>query len=273
MNGSEANVIDLSLCLAEDYPCWWPGHMPFQHKVFNWFVEVPDEPSPLRSAGPYQTRWLLMDEHTGTHFDAPTHSIPPPDSGLPGAGPAGAVSAEKVPLTDLMGPAAVIDVTALVGQAADGESPLIEPVAIEAFERRHGPLEAGDVVLLRSDWDRRYEPHPGGGAYLRDCAIEKTAPGWPSPADATVELLAERGVRCLGTDGVSMGAVHDGAIAHAVGLARGMLFVEGLARLCEMPPRGAFFLFMPIKVRGGTGGPGRAAAFLGGELQGGRSDD
>lgn len=269
---TEMRVLDLSLCLGEDLPCSWPMHMPFQHKVFNWFADVPDEPAPLVGMrGEYQTRWLLMDEHTGTHFDAPTHGVAPPGSGLPSAGPAGEISAERVPLTDLMGPAAVIDVTDLVGAAADGESPLVEPARIEEFERAHGPIEPGDVVLLRGDWDSRYLPGDDGSGYVQECAIRREEPGWPAPSAATVELLAQRGVRCIGTDGVSMGAVHDPASAHDAGLSRGVLFVEALARLAELPPRGAWFVFMPIKVRGGTGGPGRAAAFLRSSSTGGES--
>ena len=51
--------------------------MPFQHKIWNWFEERVAEPVSLHSrAGPYQTRWMALDEHTGTHFDAPAHFIP-----------------------------------------------------------------------------------------------------------------------------------------------------------------------------------------------------
>jgi kynurenine formamidase len=265
----DQRVVDLSLCLAEDLPCSWPLHMPFQHKIFNWFTDAPGEPAPLVSPwGPYQTRWLLMDEHTGTHFDAPTHGVPPPDSGLPGAGPAGAISAERVPVEQLMGPAAVVDVTDLVGRAAAGESPLIEPDALDRFEARHGRLSPGDVVLFRADWDRFYRAGADGAAYVRDCAVARSAPGWPAPSGETVVALAERGIRCAGTDGVSMGAVHDGATAHVAGLSRGLVFVEGLGRLAELPPRGAWFLFLPLKVRGGTGGPGRAVALV---AEGGRT--
>ena len=41
-----------------------------------------------------------------------------------------------------------------------------------------------------------------------------------------------------------------------------MAFVEGLAGLRRLPPRGAFFLFLPIRLVNGTGGPGRALAVL-----------
>lgn len=69
-------------------------------------------------------------------------------------------------------------------------------------------------------------------------------------------------MRLLGTDGASVGAADDGASAHLAGLGRGMVYVEALCRLRELPSRGATFLFLPIKVARGTGGPGRALAFL-----------
>ena len=59
-----------------------------------------------------------------------------------------------------------------------------------------------------------------------------------------------------------MGAVEDGYPAHVAGLAHGMVYVEGLARLGELPVRGATFLFLPIPIRGGSGAPGRAVAVL-----------
>jgi kynurenine formamidase len=69
-------------------------------------------------------------------------------------------------------------------------------------------------------------------------------------------------VRALGTDAASIGSVDDGARTHLAGLHKEMTFVEGLTRLEEVPPVGAFFVFMPVKVEGASGGPGRAVAIL-----------
>jgi kynurenine formamidase len=41
-----------------------------------------------------------------------------------------------------------------------------------------------------------------------------------------------------------------------------MVYVEGLARLRELPVRGAIFAFFPLLLRGGSGAPGRAVAFV-----------
>lgn len=254
-------LVDLSLELAEDLPCSWPGAVPYRHTVFDWFEDRDTELGPLVSKGLFHTRWLMFAEHTGTHFDAPTHWVPPPDSGLPGAGPAGAISTDRVPLEQLSGPAVVVDVTDTVGRAEPGHSPRIEVAALEAFEAAHGRFEAGEVVLLRTDWDRRYVPGREGRGYVVDC-VGGRVPAWPAPTVEAVTLLVERGVRCLGVDTPSVGAAEDGYPAHVAGLAHGLVYVEGLARLGELPVRGSTFAFFPLPVRGGSGAPGRAIALL-----------
>jgi isatin hydrolase len=257
-------VADLSLPLDEPLPCTWPGHMPFRATVWTWFADRPDDPQPVhpRNGGLYQTRWLVMDEHAGTHLDAPNHFIPPPGSGLPQAGPGGAVGIADLPLLAASGPAALIDVRELDRQAAPGHSPAITPDHVTGFEDRHGRLRPGDVVLFRTGWDSRYRPGPDGDAYAADVLTAKRAPGWPAPAPETIDLIRDRGVTCAGTDGLSIGPAEGGAPTHLAGLPHGMTFVEALRGLEAVPPRGAWFLFLPIRLVGGTGGPGRALAVL-----------
>ena len=56
--------------------------------------------------------------------------------------------------------------------------------------------------------------------------------------------------------------IEDGVAAHAVGLSGGLVFIECLASLRELPPRGAMFVFPPLKVTRSSGGPGRAIAVV-----------
>lgn len=256
-------VVDLSLTLAEDLPCSWPGAARYRHDPDHWYADV-EGPPPLRqwSGHPYCSFTLGLDEHTGTHFDAPTHFIPHPDSGLPNAGPAGLLSTEAIEPRQMMGNAVVIDVRELVGSGSGGVSPRIEPALLAAHEERSGPIASSDVVLFRSGWDERYRRGAAGDRYVLEPLVRRSEPAWPAPSPAAIEWLLQRGVRCLGTDGVSMGPADDGVPTHLVGLGAGMVFVEGLASLGELPSRGAGFIFLPVKVRGGTGGPGRAVAFV-----------
>lgn len=256
-------LVDLTLLVAEELPCWWSTHMPFQHKTFNYFADREDAAYPLLNrSGPYQTRWMLMDEHTGTHVDAPAHFIPDEGSGLPHAGPAGATTVDRVPLTQLMGPAVVIDVPDDLPGGGPGVSPIVPPEVVTDFEERHGAIEPGDVVLLRTRWDRHYAPGEAGAGYCHDALVTRSGPGWPAPEPPLMRLLLERGVRCVGTDAPSMGSAHDGAPVHVSALSQGVCFVEALTGLGALPPRGAWFCAAPLNLARGTGAPARAFAFL-----------
>jgi isatin hydrolase len=253
-------LVDLTLTLDENMPVSWCGHVPFKASIWSWYQQSVSPAAQVPASFPYQTRWMVIDEHCGTHFDAPPHFIPPSSSGLPMAGPWGDIYGDKAPLQQLCGPAAVIDVTALDGQASAGQSPFIEARHIKAWESSHGELCPGDIVLFHTGWDRRFKPFPECTDYLATVLAGQST-GWPAPSPEAAAYLYEKGIMCFGTDGASMGAAHDGAPLHHFALSRGMLLVEALTNLDKLPPRGAFFLFLPLKISRSTGGPGRAIAF------------
>ena len=263
--GFEAStVVDLTVSLSESLPNSWPTHMPFQRKLFNYFAnDIPGQYQPISGTrGPYHTAFIIMDEHAGTHIDAPSHFIPPPDSGLDNAAAIGSVTLEQMDLKKMIGPAAVIDLTELSGLGDPGISPEILPEHILRWEAEHGELQPTDIVLFRTDWDTRYVPGPDGSAYVFDPFLLKSKPGWPTPGIPALQLLLDRGVTSIGLDGVSVGSSHDGVPPHVFGLSRGMMYIELLANLKALPPRGAFFIFLPIKIEGGSAGPGRAIALI-----------
>lgn len=252
--------IDLSLTLSEELPCSWPDHMPFQQKIYNWFADNADGPQALSGKrGPYQTRWLAIDEHTGTHIDAPNHGVPPPRSGLPGASDLGLISVAELDFSQTSGPAVVINLTHLVGTAEPGASPPVGPEQIERHESEHGRLEPGDVVLMRADWSDRYLAGADGADYAVN-PLQRQSDAWPALTVDAVRLLIDRGIRCLGTDAPSVGAAEAGGPVHDIGFAGGMVFVEGLTRLKELPETGTVFMALPLRLAGGTGSPVRAVA-------------
>lgn len=255
-------LIDLSLLIAEWLPTTWPGHMYFQHKVWNWYAPVESVGGVrVKSSAPYHTRFLIIDEHVATHFDAPTHFIPPPDSGLPLASDAGSESGDKVPLSDLQGTAACIDVSDLEGNE-NGVSPWITASHIRTWEGIHGVLHPNEVVLLRTGWDRYYVEGEEGLKYVMRPVDKGDFPGWPAPSVEAIEYLLEKGIRCLGIDAPSIGACHAGIEPHQAGLSRRMRYIEGLTNLDKLPSRGAYFIFLPLKVANSSGSPGRALAFV-----------
>src|SRR5262245_23655541 len=95
------HVHDLSVLVSPRYPAAWPVGMT-QHLI-----------TPSRTFGPgaYRRDLIVIDEHTGTQWDAPAHFVPPPSSKLPGAGPMGLITGDKVPAWQFVGEACVLDFT------------------------------------------------------------------------------------------------------------------------------------------------------------------
>jgi kynurenine formamidase len=212
----------------------------------------------------------MFDENTVTQFDAPTHSVAPPDSGKPNAGRFGTVSGDKVPAWQFAGEACVVDCRKLLGSAPKGRSDLVTREIVMAWEKAHRPLTTGDVVLFRSDYtDRYYKPLPEGRLFLAD-PLEGKALAWPDPDPACMEYLATRKVMSLGTDSPSMGPIPGpiGEETHFAGLKHGMIWTEGATGLGNLPTTGAFYCILAPKVVGGIGGSGRAFAVVGEPLAG-----
>ena len=83
-------------------------------------------------------RWTMM-EHTGTHMDAPIHFS------------ADGKTADLLPLSDLLVPAAVIDISA---RAAENPDTSLTPDDIKAWEAKNGPLPEGCAVIMNSGWHK-----------------------------------------------------------------------------------------------------------------------
>jgi len=150
----------------------------------------------------------------------------------------------------------------LDGQAEDGASPAITVAHLEAWEEEHGRFEPGEVALLLTGWSKHYVKGEAGRAFLHEPVVLQSRPAWPAPEAAVAVFLHERGVGTIGIDAPSMGSAEEGNEVHRAGLSREMAFIEGLTNLDRLPPRGASFVFLPIKIAVASGAPGRAIAVL-----------
>src|SRR6266404_5420926 len=228
----KTRVIDLSYALSDKLVPWPGDAKAFEAKV-NATVEK----------NGYFTRSFWMLEHYGTHMDAPAH-FPP-----------GKVTVDQIPAKQLMGPAVVLDVRAEGAKDADFQLPA---ASVEEWEKRHGRIPEGAIVLLRTGWASRW---PDARRYRNQDAQGKMHfPGFSSGA---AKLLIERKVSVLGCDTMSIdyGASGDFAVHH-LALGAGLYHLENLADLTELPESGAFLIAAPIKLEGGSGGPVRVFALL-----------
>src|SRR5436305_4536921 len=82
-----SRFVDLSLLVAPEYPCTWPTFPRFQ-------INAEERIGPL---GPYNSEILIIDGNTGTQLDVPPHSVTPPESSLPNAGPFGRAYTDVIP--------------------------------------------------------------------------------------------------------------------------------------------------------------------------------
>jgi kynurenine formamidase len=246
-----ATIVDLSVTTSDNLPCSPPeGQRPAQF-LMNWYTWP---------RGPYREFIQIHDDHTGTHIDAPCHFTPAPESQLEHATEFGSVTVDKLPFEQLMGPAAVVDVRHLIAGYPPGEatnlreSPVIRATHIREWESEHGEFERGEIVLFHTGWsDRYYLPYPEGFRYDRS---------HPAPGEDAIVHLYERGVRHIGIDARGIGLLQDDYTPHWAALGRGMVATENLTNLGRLPTRGAFFMFLPHKFEGATGGLGRAIAFV-----------
>ncbi len=129
---------------------------------------------------------------------------------------------------------------------------------VEEWEKRHGRIPEGAIVLLRTGWASRW---PDARKYRNQDAQGKMH--FPGFSPEAAKLLMERKVSGLGCDTLSIdhGASTDFAVHH-LALGAGLYHLENLADMSEMPETGAFLIVAPIKLEGGSGGPVRVFAVL-----------
>ena len=246
-------MVDLTVPLSSDHPTHWPGNHPLEIERLSWYDHEE----------PYFNRLLTMEEHTGTHVDAPAHFIPDPDLGFPHAAPAGKMTADKLELEQLVSPCVVVDAADLVGKAEPAKSPLVSLDRMKSWEQEYGEIRRGECVLLSTGWtDRFYRPGEEGKEYAERTVVDQRVPAWPAFSIPSIEYFADKGVTLVGTDCPSGGGLDIIIETHYAALGKGIPFVESLTHLNALPPRGAIFVFLPLKIVGGSGAPGRAIALI-----------
>ena len=183
---------------------------------------------------------LSLAEHTGSHVDAPYHFD------RDGA------TVDRLPVDLLlMRPYKKFDLTPedpQPGQELDAEA------LRRAAERGGFTLEKGDVAIVEMGWDRHWPVGPG------DHTRGYWGQNMPGLDESACELLAGTGVTAVGSDTAACdNAVRGGELGTASGhghwfLPRGIVIVEGLMGLANVPPCG-LLLALPLKIAGGSGSP------------------
>ena len=191
-------------------------------------------------------------EHGGTHLDAPVHFAE------------GRHSADQVPLERLMGAGVLVDVSEQCARDADYQ---VTAEDFAAWEREHGRLPEGSLLLLRTGFGRRW---PDRRSYLGtdergpEAVARLHFPGLHP--DAARWLVRERSVKAVGLDTPSIDYGQSKLFeSHRVLFERDIPAFENLANLEQLPAKGFHLVALPMKIKGGSGGPLRAVAIVRGQ--------
>jgi kynurenine formamidase len=234
----DAKYIDLTYAFAPVQPAW-PGDGPVRFMAGRAGRSMPGvveagEEFTYEKHGFVLTAYDMATDQYGTKLDPPAHW-----------NPMGATISD-LPATFALRPLAVIDIADRVAQDAGYH---LQVADVAAWEEAHGRIPAGAVVMVRSDWHKRWrdverftqKPFPGVSlAALKFLHLERQVlfhGHEPLDTDMTDELEGERWL-----------------------MQNNFTQAEGVAHLDLVPEAGALLSIGFAKPEGGTGGFARFIA-------------
>jgi len=162
-------------------------------------------------------------------------------------------------LDRLTGEAVVIDVSSNALKNADY---LIAISDIETWEKTNGKLQDDIIILFRTGYGSFYPDaikYLGTGERGADAVAKLHFPGIdPSAAEW---LVKNRKIKAVGLDvaSVDYGQSKDFK-THQILYEQNIPGFENVANLDKLPVKGAFIIALPMKIKGGSGGPLRIVA-------------
>ena len=232
--------VDLTYSFDEK-SVYWPTNVPFHHDTVSYGMTA--------KGYFYSSFKFSAEEHGGTHFDAPIHFG------------ADRNTIEKVPLKQLNGPGVVINVSE---KAANNRDYLVSIEDIQAWEKKHGAIPEGAMILLYTGYGKFYnEPEkylgtcltgPGAVAQLHFPGLSPEAAQW---------LVDNRKINGIGLDtpSIDYGQSSD-FMTHRILCNHGLTMYENVANLDQLPETGAYIVALPMKIKGGSGSPLRIVAII-----------
>ena len=237
---SGGNIVDLTHAYDKD-TVYWPTASGFEMDV--------DFKGVTEGGWYYEANTVRTAEHGGTHLDAPIHFAE------------NRQHADEIPLEHLIGPAVVVDVA---DKAAADRDYQVSVTDFEDWEKANGRLPEGVIVLLRTGFGRFW---PDRAAYMGtdergpEAVAKLSFPGLHP--DAARWLVTSRDIHAIGLDTPSIDfGQSKGFESHRILFDRNIPAFENVANLERLPASGFHVIALPMKIRGGSGGPLRIVAIV-----------
>lgn len=231
MAQAPTKISDMTHELYPAFPTFGGGEQFQMSKVFDFAKDG------------YNLFELRVNEHTGTHLDAPLHFS------------ADGQSVAEIPIENLVAPLCIVDIKARAAENADTQ---VTPDDLKAWISAHGDIPAGACVAMNSGWANHVATDRFRNA---DADGVMHFPGFH--VEATRMLMEEADVVGIAVDSLSLdhGISQDFAV-HYSWLPTGRWGLECIANLDHLPAVGATLIVGAPKNRGGTGGPSRVMAMV-----------
>lgn len=191
----------------------------------------------------YSSYKICTPEHGGTHLDAPIHFAE------------GRRTADQVPLSNLIGTAVKIDIS---GKTASNGDYAMTVEDIGAWEKKNGRIPDGAIVLIQTGYGKFW---PDRAKYM---GLEGEVKHFPSLGpDAARWLIENRRISAAGIDTASIDVgVSTTFETHVTLMTHDVPAFENVANMDKLPVKGFQIIALPMKIKGGSGGPLRIVAFL-----------
>jgi kynurenine formamidase len=233
---SKARYIDLTHAITPGIPVW----KGFGPATFSPAVDpATEEAYTYAKHGFEATSYLLSTDQFGTQLDPPAHWAPEYPS------------IDELPPTYAVRPLVVISI---VPQVARDPKYALQVGDVRAWEKRHGRIPAGSVVMVRSDWSKRWTEDP---VKAKELAADPNFPGVSLPALEFLHLkrrILFHGHEPLDTDTTPTLEGEDWLMHH------GYTQAEGVANLDGVPATGCLVSMGYPRFKGGLGGYARYVA-------------
>ena len=179
----------------------------------------------------YNSELLFLSSHTGTHLDAPYHFQE---------------KGEKIQEISLK---RLVSSAILVKSRKKGDQPITK-TDIQKFEKRHGKIPSGSAVIFWTGWQKMIK---NTSYFIRN----------PGLSTAAAKYLVSKKINLVGTDSPSIDLGKDKRFpVHHIFSKNNVLIVENLANLEKIRSSKFHFVVLPLKLKGATGSPVRAIAFV-----------
>ena len=231
--------VELSHSLDNDSPYWAgipEGAVELGTVVYDWGIPMLE----------CQIQTFKFPGQFGTHIDFPGHFIK------------NAPLSEAYGVKDCVFPLCVIDITEKVK-----EDPCYAVTVddLKEYEAKYGNIPDGAFVALYTGWSK-YWPDMDALSGIAEDGSENF-PGWSLPALKYIyetRNAAANGHETLDTDASKLAAEAGDLACERYVLDKGMLQIEVLCNLDQVPPAGALLFAAYPKIKGATGLPVRVWA-------------